>query len=54
MSATLFSQVVTFARLSGDVRNFSSADGTIVIQNDQTNQQNQIVLNGRGVIVVSP
>lgn len=54
VSATVSAQVVTFARLSGDVRNFSSADGTIVIQNDQTNQQKQIVLNRRGVIVVSP
>lgn len=54
ISATGSAQVITFARLSGDVRNYSTSSGTIVIQNDQTNQQKQILVNQRGVIVVTP
>ncbi len=54
VSATLSAQVATFARLSGDVRDYTLSGGTIIIQNNQTGQQKQIQINRRGVIVVTP
>lgn len=40
---------VTFARLSGDIRNFVQANSTVTLRDTQTNQQTTITFNVHGV-----
>jgi len=40
---------ITFARLSGDVRNYIQANSTITVRDTQTNEQTTIVVNMHGI-----
>ena len=40
---------VTFARLSGDIRNFIQANSTITLRDTQTNQQTTVTFNTHGI-----
>ena len=40
---------ITFARLSGEIRNFVQADSTITLRDTQTNEQTIITFNTHGI-----